>query len=87
MNKELLIQCLDVIKSEYSTGGTNKYSPYDVMDALEAELAKIEKKEKSNGCKRKLASGQWWHHCGDTDFGSMPALCTECGGDLKLEQA
>jgi len=46
MNRELLQQALDVLKSEYSTGGTNKYSPYEVMKALEAELAKPEQAEK-----------------------------------------
>jgi len=46
MSRELLQQALDVIKSEYSTGGTNKYSPYEVMGALEAELAKPEQTEK-----------------------------------------
>lgn len=36
------------------------------------------------GCKKQLAQGQWWHNCGDSDYGSMPALCTECGGEYKL---
>ena len=35
------------------------------------------------GCRAKLAPGQWWAFCGETDFDSLPALCTECGGDLK----
>lgn len=40
----------------------------------------------NKGCGRALAKGQWWNFCGETDMGqSMPALCTECGGDEKLE--
>jgi hypothetical protein len=40
------------------------------------------------GCKRKLAEGQWWVVCGETDMGqTAPALCAECGGDLKLADA
>jgi len=36
-------------------------------------------------CNRKLAKGQYWTFCGETDMGqSMPALCTECGGKFKL---
>lgn len=38
------------------------------------------------GCRRRLAPGQWWTYCGETDMGqSLPYLCTECGGDLELE--
>ena len=37
------------------------------------------------GCKRKLEEGQYFWWCGETDMGqSMPALCTECGGNFKL---
>lgn len=37
------------------------------------------------GCKRRLADGQWWHFCGETDMGqTLPVLCTECGGQMKL---
>jgi hypothetical protein len=37
------------------------------------------------GCQRPLAPYQWWAWCGETDMGqTAPALCTECGGDLKL---
>lgn len=37
------------------------------------------------GCKRKLAYGQWWSFCGETDMGqTVPALCTECGGEFIL---
>ena len=36
-------------------------------------------------CGKPLAAGQWWGFCGETDMGqTAPALCTECGGDLKL---
>ena len=36
-------------------------------------------------CGRKLADGQWWTYCGETDMGqTSPALCTECGGSFKL---
>ncbi len=37
------------------------------------------------GCGSKLSTGQYWGFCGETDMGqSVPALCTECGGTLKL---
>lgn len=36
-------------------------------------------------CGRKLADGQYWHFCGETDMGqTLPALCIECGGQFKL---
>lgn len=38
----------------------------------------------ARGCGAKLAPGQWWNFCGETDMGQTPpVLCTECGGDLK----
>lgn len=41
---------------------------------------------KKSPCGRFFAPGQWWLRCGDTDMGrSLPALCTECGGDFKLD--
>ena len=37
----------------------------------------------SEGCGEKLADGQWWSYCGETDMGQTePALCTECGGNF-----
>jgi hypothetical protein len=45
----------------------------------------FENKKQPDGCKRKLAAGQYWSFCGETDMGqSLPALCTECGGEFKL---
>lgn len=39
-----------------------------------------------SGCKKKLAEGQWWIWCGETDMGQTgPALCTHCGGPFILE--
>ncbi len=36
-------------------------------------------------CGRKLADGQYWHFCGETDMGqSWPVLCVECGGEYRL---
>lgn len=33
-------------------------------------------------CGVKLAPGQWWNFCGETDMGqTAPALCTACGGE------
>lgn len=35
-------------------------------------------------CGHTLAKGQWWNFCGETDMGqTLPALCTECGGEFK----
>ena len=37
-----------------------------------------------SGCRAKLAPGQWWGWCGETDMGqTAPALCVECGGTFK----
>lgn len=34
-------------------------------------------------CGAKLADGQWWHFCGETDMGqTLPVQCTDCGGDM-----
>lgn len=41
-----------------------------------------------SGCRRKLASGQWFAFCGETDMGQTePALCVGCGGDMRLADA
>jgi hypothetical protein len=38
------------------------------------------------GCGKRLAPGQWFEICGETDMGqTAPALCTECGGPFRLE--
>lgn len=37
------------------------------------------------GCGAKLAPGQHWAFCGETDMGSAPALCTRCGGEFIPE--
>ncbi len=40
----------------------------------------------TRGCRKRLAPGQWWAFCGETDMGqSAPALCTNCGGEYKLD--
>lgn len=39
---------------------------------------------KRSGCGRRLAGGQFFTFCGEMDMGQTdPALCTECGGELK----
>lgn len=44
------------------------------------------KTRQKRGCRKRLAPGQWWAFCGETDMGqTAPALCTECGGEFKLE--
>ena len=36
-------------------------------------------------CYEKLADGQWWGYCGESDMGQTePVLCTECGGVFIL---
>ena len=38
-------------------------------------------------CGKRLATGQWWNFCGETDMGqTMPVQCTECGGEYPLAQ-
>lgn len=39
---------------------------------------------KDKGCGDKLAPEQWFKYCGETDMGSSPALCTDCGGEFKV---
>ena len=40
---------------------------------------------KNKGCGKRLAQGQWWAFCGETDMGqTLPALCTDCGGEYLL---
>lgn len=59
----------------------------DLVRQDERERLKAEGRLKyvmPTGCKKQLAQGQWWNNCGDSDYGSMPALCTECGGEYKL---
>lgn len=44
------------------------------------------KTQQKRGCRKRLALGQWWAFCGETDMGqTAPALCTECGGEFKLD--
>lgn len=39
-----------------------------------------------NGCGARLAPGQHWAFCGETDMGQTePALCTACGGEFTPE--
>jgi hypothetical protein len=36
-----------------------------------------------DGCRARLAPGQHWSFCGETDMGqTLPALCTNCGGSF-----
>ena len=36
-----------------------------------------------NGCGARLAPGQHWERCGETDMGqTAPVLCEACGGKL-----
>lgn len=53
---------------------------------LSAELALLRPAYRHpQGCKAKLAAGQWWSFCGETDMGqTAPALCTKCGGTYRL---
>lgn len=48
--------------------------------------AALSAKPAAGGCGSKLAPGQYWSFCGETDMGqSMPALCDQCGGSFKLD--
>lgn len=53
--------------------------------ALESVISHLKSAQKTEGCKRPLAKGQWWGYCGETDMGqTKPALCTSCGGTYRL---
>lgn len=50
-----------------------------------SSLKRLASPETGKGCGRALAPGHYWAYCGETDMGqSLPALCTECGGEYKL---
>ena len=38
-------------------------------------------------CGKKLADGQYWSFCGETDMGqTAPVRCINCGGSFKLAE-
>ena len=42
--------------------------------------------ERAEGCGARLAPGQYWGFCGETDMGqTLPALCKQCGGEFIRE--
>ena len=50
-----------------------------------AKISDYLKRHSGVPCGRKLADGQWYHFCGETDMGqTSPALCTRCDGTYKL---
>lgn len=52
------------------------------------QSAPAEPVDRSKGCGKLLAKGQWWGFCGETDMGqTLPALCTECGGSYVLRES
>lgn len=51
---------------------------HEVLDAAMRSL------EPPNGCRHRLAEGQYWAFCGEKDMGhTLPALCRECGGEFE----
>ena len=55
-----------------------------LIDAIDSKVGRAGF-PKPAGCRRRLAPGQWWNFCGETDMGqTLPALCTDCGGELKV---
>ena len=56
-----------------------------VLDTCAKELRALFLPENgaNKGCGFKLAAGQHWAFCGETDMGqTAPALCTVCGGEF-----
>lgn len=53
-------------------------------------VASLKESQKSNdgtGCGRRLADGQYWTFCGETDMGqTQRAICQECGGTFRLTE-
>ncbi len=49
------------------------------------DSVELQSRPVKEGCDRALAEGQHWAFCGESDFGSLPALCIECGGEYKLK--
>lgn len=48
------------------------------------DIAVYDDEPSSEGCRAKLAPGQHWTFCGETDMGQTePALCERCGGSFK----
>lgn len=49
----------------------------------ESDMNELDRK----GCNRKLAPGQYWGFCGETDMGqTLPALCVDCYEALPDEK-
>lgn len=58
----------------------------ECTDAFLSAIKSTASKEPNTCCGKKLKKGQWWSFCGETDMGqTLPALCTECGGEFILE--
>jgi hypothetical protein len=79
--------CIEPHFQNLSSHVTSGYLKY--FHGLEGKKLKItiEYDSINMGCKRKLANGQWWKFCGETDMGqSLPALCVECGGEHMLAE-
>lgn len=52
----------------------------DLLDLAEVDVPVCQPK----GCGAKLAAGQYFVRCGETDMGQTdPALCEQCGGTFR----
>lgn len=61
------------------------YSDVEFTEADIRALRRLAAPNAGHGCKKRLAPGQHWAFCGETDMGqTAPALCTECGGEYRL---
>lgn len=66
-------------------GSNDPYYGPELMKLQELAVRQLTPAAQRKGCRKKLAEGQWWKFCGETDMGqTLPALCTECGGEHKL---
>lgn len=76
-----------MVKAGFSVGKYHYHGPDEYWHRMVAESIRLQNSEEApKGCKKRLASGQWFSFCGETDMGqTAPALCTECGGSLKLD--
>lgn len=67
--------------------GLPMYSDVEFTEAEVGTLKRLASPNAGKGCKKKLAPGQWFTRCGETDMGqTAPALCTECGGEYRLAE-
>lgn len=70
---------VDGVLSWLRNGGSTPAEAKYRLNALGVPYARSIELLKPRGCGKRLAAGQWWSFCGETDMGqTTPALCEKC---------